>query len=108
MVNDIESNRQIKEADITTSEIWSHWRGDHRYTVGLFQWSDACSRQTGGDWEDYWRQGDHDEVLKASRVGVNQRLDFDLHLDNLVITGVEMRRLSASNNQPIISNTKAW
>ena len=33
-------------------------------------------------------------------------IDFDLHLDNLVITGVEMRRLSASNNQPIISNTK--
>jgi len=50
------SRRQGK--DMTTSVIRWHWWDDHGYTAELFQWSDACSRQTGWDWKDHWKQGD--------------------------------------------------
>jgi len=40
-----------------------HWWDDHGYTAELFQWSDACSRQTGWDWEDHWRQGEHINLI---------------------------------------------
>jgi len=46
-VNGVKSGRQIKEAETV---IQWHWWDDHGCTVGLFQWSDACSRQTDNDW----------------------------------------------------------
>jgi len=60
MVNGVESGRKMKQAKtcMTTSVIRWHWWNNHGYKVGLFQWRDACSRQTGEDWEDHWRQGD--------------------------------------------------
>jgi len=44
---------------LCTCVIWWHCWENHERTVGLFQWSDACSRQIDEDWEDCWKQGEH-------------------------------------------------
>ena len=57
MVNGVESGRKIKD-EKTWQRVWSIGIDEMNMdTVGLFQLSDACSRQTGEDCEDHWRQG---------------------------------------------------
>jgi len=50
LVNAVESGTKIKEAKrTTTSVIRRHWWSDYGYTVGLFQWGDACSMKIDED-----------------------------------------------------------
>ena len=80
--------------DKTTSVIQWNWWDDHGYTVGLFQLSDACSRQTGEDWEDHWRQGDQvsRDFTRSIILDMRERLEIGRYLDSWSLSRVGFLR----------------